>query len=145
MRKSNSNSEININSKINKRKYVSSKNCITREKLGKRQSDSRLSLPALAKILNLENNQEEAGKREKYILSILKNDIGFQLGNKTWVRDTPLQERERILDELYHKVKSVYDYDKELLEVIVRRASYYMMQGRLRRERRAAAKLRKQK
>ncbi|AOA61750.1 hypothetical protein PP7435_CHR1-0451 [Komagataella phaffii CBS 7435] len=108
----------------------------------KKISDSRLSLPELSKILNLANNQKEASVREKNILNILQTTLGFPLGLKTWIRDTSSQERDALIDQLYVNVQENYNYgySKEILEIIIRRASYYMMQGRLRRERRAMRK-----
>ncbi|ANZ73253.1 BA75_01398T0 [Komagataella pastoris] len=108
----------------------------------KKISDSRLSLPELSKILNLANNQKEASIREKNILNILQTTLGFPLGLKTWIRDTSSQERDALIDQLYINVQQNYNYgySKEILEIIIRRASYYMMQGRLRRERRAMRK-----
>lgn len=108
----------------------------------KKISDSRLSLAQLAIVLNLQGNEEETGKREKNILNILKNELNFPIGEKTWIRDTPLVERDRIIHNLTELVESrfKYGYNKRILSIIVRRASYYMMQGRLRRERRLKRK-----
>lgn len=105
---------------------------------GKRVSDSRMSLVQLAVVLGLGENTVEASKREKQILSILKEELGFPLGQKTWIRDTPAEERDQLMDALLVRVeqKYHYGYDKDALSVVVRRASYYLMQGRLRRERR---------
>lgn len=104
----------------------------------KKLCDSRLSLTQLSLVLNLEGNDAETALREKNILHILRNDLGFPIGEKTWIRDTPPSERERILAELTQLVESTYHYgySKKILAIIVRRASYYMMQGRLRRQRR---------
>ncbi|GMM44943.1 hypothetical protein DAPK24_015180 [Pichia kluyveri] len=108
----------------------------------KKISDSRLSLAQLSIVLNLKGNDEETAKREKNILEILKNDLNFPIGEKTWIRDTPLIEREKIINKLTDLVelKFNYGYNKKILSIIVRRASYYMMQGRLRRERRLKRK-----
>lgn len=104
----------------------------------KKISDSRLSLAQLSIVLNLEGKDDETARREKNILKILKTDLNFPIGEKTWIRDTPVEERERLLDSLTSKVEEIYHYgySKKTLSIIVRRASYYMMQGRLRRERR---------
>lgn len=114
-------------------------------KTGKKISDSRLSLAQLSVVLNLKGNDEETAKREKNILNILKNDLHFPIGEKTWIRDTPINERHRILNELTDLVENRfhYGYSKKILSIIVRRASYYMMQGRLRRQRRLQRKLKK--
>jgi hypothetical protein len=108
----------------------------------KKISDSRLSLSQLSIVLNLEGNDEETAKREKNILNILKNDLNFPIGEKTWIRDTPSIERECIINKLTELVEQYYNYgySKKTLSIIVRRASYYMMQGRLRRERRLQRK-----
>lgn len=108
----------------------------------KKISDSRLSLAQLSIVLNLEGNDDETARREKNILKILKEDLNFPIGEKTWIRDTPVDERERLMTELTGKVEQVhgYGYSKKTLSIIVRRASYYMMQGRLRRERRLQRK-----
>lgn len=108
----------------------------------KKLSDSRLSLTQLSIVLNLEGNDNETATREKNILNILRNDINFPIGEKTWIRDTPPNERERILTELTMQVENQfhYGYSKKILAIIVRRASYYMMQGRLRRQRRLKRK-----
>lgn len=105
---------------------------------GKRVSDSRLSLAQLSIVLGLGTNVQEASKREKQILAVLKDELGFALGERTWIRDTPPEERKRLIDDLYIIVEQRYGYgyDKDALSVVVRRASYYLMQGRLRRQRR---------
>lgn len=120
----------------------SQKNTFTIVAGNKKISDSRLSLAQLSIVLHLENNEEETAKREKNILQILKTDLNFPIGEKTWIRDTPSHERERIIKQLTFMVeeKFHYGYSKRTLSIIVRRASYYMMQGRLRRERRQQRK-----
>ncbi|SCU94506.1 LANO_0E06986g1_1 [Lachancea nothofagi CBS 11611] len=103
-------------------------------------SDSRLSAQGLAEVLNL-NSAEEALRRERFILDIFERELHYPLGYKTWVRDTSKEYRTQLLDQLYHRVIQTYpEYDKPVLETIIRRATYYMMQSRLRRERRAKAK-----
>lgn len=106
----------------------------------KKVSDSRLSAQGLAKVLNLDS-PEEALKRERYILDIFENELHYPLGYKTWVRDTFKDYRVKLIDQLHERVKHRYpEYDHSVLETIIRRATYYMMQSRLRRERRARAK-----
>lgn len=81
-------------------------------------------------------------KVEKFVLNIFVKDLGFPLGYKTWIRDTNEKYRTYLLQELYAKVRPTYpELNKNLLETIVKRATYSMMQGRLRKERRAASKL----
>lgn len=106
----------------------------------KKVSDSRLSAQGLAKVLKLDS-PEEALKRERYILDIFENELHYPLGYKTWVRDTFKDYRVKLIDQLHERVKHKYpEYDHAVLETIIRRATYYMMQSRLRRERRARAK-----
>ncbi|CCF59529.1 hypothetical protein KAFR_0H01190 [Kazachstania africana CBS 2517] len=108
--------------------------------LGKKVSDSRLSAQGLAEVLKLDTPQE-ALKRERYILDIFQNELHYPLGYKTWIRDTDKVERAELIEKLYDRVKSKYpEYDHNILETIIRRATYYMMQSRLRRERRAKVK-----
>jgi hypothetical protein len=102
----------------------------------RKQSESRISLPELYQRMGLGHNHEEARTREQKILNILRQQ-GFKLGEKTWIRDTTDQVRTAIIQEIYRQTFADYGYSKELLEVIVRRGSYYMMQGRLRRIRRS--------
>lgn len=108
----------------------------------KKISDSRLSAHGLAEVLLLDS-PEEALKRERYILDIFENELHYPLGYKTWVRDTSKDQRVDLISKLHSMVKEKhpeYDYDFATLETIIRRATYYMMQSRLRRERRARAK-----
>ena len=110
----------------------------------KKVSDSRLSAQGLAQVLHLDS-PEEALQREKYILQIFEEDLHYPLGYKTWIRDTEKEERTELINELYDRVKGRYpDYNHEILETIIRRATYYMMQSRLRRERRAKNKNKEQ-
>ena len=109
----------------------------------KKVSDSRLSARGLAEVLNL-SSPAEALYREKFILDIFEKELHYPLGYKTWVRGTTKEYRTRILYQLHQRVKTRYpEYDEKVLEIIIRRATYYMMQSRLRRERRARAKANK--
>lgn len=109
----------------------------------KKVSDSRLSAQGLAEVLNLDS-AEEALRRERFILDIFERELHYPLGYKTWVRDTSKEYRTQLLDQLHSRVVKTYpEYDKPVLETIIRRATYYMMQSRLRRERRAKAKLKR--
>ena len=106
----------------------------------KKCSDARLSAVGLAKKLNLSSPQE-ALEREKYILSIFQNELHYPLGYKTWIRDTDKETRKQLIEQLHDIVRVKYpEYDKNILETIIRRATYSMMQSRLRRERRAKTK-----
>ncbi|ODV96187.1 hypothetical protein PACTADRAFT_33366 [Pachysolen tannophilus NRRL Y-2460] len=108
----------------------------------RRHSDSRLSLAELTSFLKLGDDLKETATREKNILTVLKDELGFELGLKTWIRDTSLAKRVQLIENLTEIVENRYHYgyDKKIIEVIVRRASYYTMQGRLRRERRIEQK-----
>ncbi|CAI4054967.1 hypothetical protein SKDZ_02G0780 [Saccharomyces kudriavzevii ZP591] len=109
----------------------------------KKISDSRLSAEGLAKVLNLES-PEEALKRERFILGIFQNELNYPLGYKTWIRDTTKDYRTKLINQLHERVKVKYpEYDQSILETIIRRGTYYMMQSRLRRERRMKLKERK--
>lgn len=111
---------------------------------GRRVSDSRLSAQGLAEVLNLES-PDEALKRERFILDIFETELHYPLGYKTWVRDTSKPYRAKLIEQLHDRVRGTYpEYDKGVLETIIRRATYYMMQSRLRRERRAKAKSRRE-
>lgn len=103
-------------------------------------SDARLSAIGLAKKLNLSTPQE-ALERERYILDIFQNELKYPLGYKTWIRDTDKKTRKYLIEELHSRVRGRYpEYDVNILETIIRRATYSMMQSRLRRERRAKIK-----
>ena len=102
----------------------------------RKQSESRISLPELFIRMGLADNHEVARKREQRVLNLLRQQ-GFKLGERTWIRDTTEQERRQIIDEIYRQTFDEYGYGKDLIEVIIRRGSYYLMQGRLRRLRRS--------
>ncbi|QHS71538.1 uncharacterized protein SPAR_B00770 [Saccharomyces paradoxus] len=109
----------------------------------KKISDSRLSAEGLAKVLNLES-PEEALKRERFILGIFQNELNYPLGYKTWIRDTTKEYRTNLINQLHERVRVKYpEYNQSILETIIRRGTYYMMQSRLRRERRMKLKERK--
>ncbi|CAR29619.1 ZYRO0G13002p [Zygosaccharomyces rouxii] len=111
---------------------------------GRRVSDSRLSAQGLAEVLRLDS-PDEALKRERFILDIFETELHYPLGYKTWVRDTSKDYRHKLIDQLYDRVRGTYpEYDRNVLETIIRRATYYIMQSRLRRERRAKAKSRRE-
>ncbi|KAK9468728.1 hypothetical protein V1512DRAFT_257762 [Lipomyces arxii] len=107
-----------------------------RPRAPRKQSESRIPLPDLHARMGLGHDPDEARTREQHILSILQ-DQGFPLGERTWIRDTEEKDRRRMIDEIYRQTRDLYGYDRPLLEVIVRRGAYYLMQGRLRRLRRS--------
>uniref|UniRef100_A0A060THW9 ARAD1D34650p n=1 Tax=Blastobotrys adeninivorans TaxID=409370 RepID=A0A060THW9_BLAAD len=102
----------------------------------RRKSESRISLPELYERMGLKHDHKEASKREQRVLSLLKSQ-GFRLGEQTWIRDTSEADRRAIIDYIHSQTYQEYGYSKQLIEVIIRRGSYYLMQGRLRRIRRA--------
>ncbi|KAK9248771.1 hypothetical protein V1506DRAFT_202532 [Lipomyces tetrasporus] len=104
----------------------------------RKQSESRIPLPDLHARMGLAHDPDEARAREQHILGILQ-DQGFPLGERTWIRDTEEKDRRRIIEEIYRQTRDLYGYERSLLEVIVRRGAYYLMQGRLRRLRRSKA------
>ncbi|CCH45795.1 Autophagy-related protein [Wickerhamomyces ciferrii] len=106
----------------------------------KKNLDSRLSLQKLGEILQT-SSLDETIKIEQFILKIFQDELGFPLGYKTWIRDTNEEYRRFLIEELYNRVNPKYpSMTKNLLETVVKRATYSMMQGRLRKERRAAIK-----
>lgn len=107
--------------------------------------DSRLSLQRLGEILKT-SSSDETMRIEKFILNIFEKDLGFPLGYKTWIRDTNENHRKYLLDEVYKRVNPTYpELTKSLLETVIKRATYSMMQGRLRKERRALTKANRKK
>jgi hypothetical protein len=103
--------------------------------------DSRLSIVRLGEILKT-SSQEETMKVEKFILDVFSKELNFPLGYKTWIRDTSEEFREQLLDQLFERVNPKYpSLTRQLLETVVKRATYSKMQGRLRKERRAANKM----
>lgn len=99
---------------------------------------SRLNIFELSKILDLDDFDISLTKEiEINILEIFKEYCNFNLGYRTWIRDTTKDERRRVIDLLYSYTSPVYpEFDRFKLEVIIRRGSYSLMQSRLRRDRR---------
>ncbi|ODQ65811.1 hypothetical protein NADFUDRAFT_82772 [Nadsonia fulvescens var. elongata DSM 6958] len=100
-----------------------------------KQNESRLSLPNLYILMGLATNHKEAAFREKKILGMLESR-GFKLGEQTWIRDTTETFRKDILDWIYNDTFADFGYDKDLIEIIIKRNCYYVMQGKLRKIRR---------
>lgn len=98
----------------------------------RKPSDTRITLPELYERMGLGDDHSEARKREQRILELLRQS-GFKLGEQTWVRDTQEADRKKIIEELYTLTYPEYGYSKDLIELIVRRGCYYVMQGRLRK------------
>lgn len=86
--------------------------------------------------MGLSHDPEEARNRENRVLSLLKSR-GFKLGEQTWIRDTTPAVRQEIVDFIHASTVQEYGYSKYMIEVVIRRACYHLMQGRLRRIRRA--------
>lgn len=118
---------------------------------GKSISDSRLSTESLRQSFQL-SSASAANKLEEYIEKLLVEHCNFQLGYRTWVRDTEKDEREEILKVLEFQLNKNLDYlceitgiDKKLekrsIETIVRKCTYAKQQSRLRKERRKAAQM----
>lgn len=102
--------------------------------------DSRLSLKRLGQVLG-SASIEETAEMERNILEVFEHVIGFPLGHRTWIRDTTEQYRNQTLEELLSHIRPLYPrLTRDHLETVVKRATYSVMQGRLRKERRAAAK-----
>ena len=116
---------------------------------GKSISDSRLSTESLRQSFQL-SSATAANKLEEFIEKLLVEHCNFQLGYRTWVRDTEKDEREDILNVLEYQLNNNMDYlyeitglnkklEKRSIETIVRKCTYAKQQSRLRKERRKAA------
>ncbi|XBW38011.1 hypothetical protein QEN19_003596 [Hanseniaspora menglaensis] len=116
---------------------------------GKSISDSRLSTESLRQTFQLPS-VKAATRLEAHVEKLLTENCNFQLGYKTWVRDTQKDEREQILDVLEEKLNEDVDFlisitgrtrklEKRSIETIVRKCTYAKQQSRLRKERRKAA------
>ncbi|KAK9330230.1 hypothetical protein V1520DRAFT_133870 [Lipomyces starkeyi] len=105
----------------------------------RKQCESRIPFPDLYARMGLAHDPDKARSREQHILRILA-DEGFPIGERKWIRDTEAKERQRIIEKkIYCQARELYGYTHQLLELIVRRAVYYLMQGHLRRLRRSQA------
>ncbi|CCH62269.1 hypothetical protein TBLA_0G03320 [Henningerozyma blattae CBS 6284] len=105
---------------------------------------SRLSINKLTELLNLKN-KEETILIEKKLICILREELKFPIGEKTWIKDTSKEYRTELIHQLYERVTDEYpNLSIELIDTIIRRAGYSMMQTRLRRERRARARAKAQ-
>ncbi|KAL6935633.1 uncharacterized protein HGUI_02478 [Hanseniaspora guilliermondii] len=139
----------------NKSQEVQDENTIKVKKVyntrGKSISDSRLSTESLRQSFQL-SSASAANKLEEYIESLLVEHCNFQLGYRTWVRDTEKDEREKILNTLEFQLNKNVDYLKEItgidkklkkrsIETIVRKCTYAKQQSRLRKERRKIAQM----
>lgn len=83
---------------------------------------------------------------EKVVLEIFQKKIGYPLGHKRWMRDNTARQRAVFIDSLWRYTAILFpDLDQFCLEVIIRKAAYAKMQGRLRRERRRGQAVRRSK
>lgn len=101
----------------------------------RRRSISKMPLSQLYQVMGLSHNHGEALEREERIMLLLERH-GFEVGEKTWIRDTEESQRRAILDSIYTETFKNYGYSKRLLEAIIRRGTYARMQSNLRRRRR---------
>lgn len=106
---------------------------------GRNRSISKMPLSDLYSRMGLANDHEEAKSREERIMNIVRRE-GFEVGHRTWIRDTDEDLRRRIIDELHRQTVRQYRYSKKTLEIIVRRGTYARMQSRLRQVRRHSKK-----
>lgn len=115
---------------------------------GKSISDSRLSTESLRQSFQLPS-AKAATRLEAHVEKLLTDHCNFQLGYKTWVRDTEKDERDHILNILEQKLNEDMDFlsgitgktkkiEKRSIETIVRKCTYAKQQSRLRKERRKA-------
>lgn len=99
---------------------------------------SRINIKELSQILELHDYHINLTRDlELSILKIFQTSCKFELGYKTWIRDTNKMERQDLINKLHSLTQHWYpELTKFKLEVIIRRGSYSIMQRRLRRERR---------
>lgn len=97
----------------------------------RRHTEARISMAQLYDRMGLADDPTEAGRRESCIMELLRK-AGFEIGHKTWIRDTDESTRTRIIQDIFISTYDEFGYDKDLLELIVRRSAYYQMQRRLR-------------
>lgn len=99
---------------------------------------SRLNIYELSRILGLQNYKIKLTRDIEFnILEMFRSYCDFHIGFQTWVRGTTKAQRTKLIDRLATVVRPFYpEFSKFQLEIIVRRASYSMMQSRLRRRRR---------
>ena len=100
---------------------------------------SRLNIYELSKLLNLDKWSIELTREiEGNILELFSFYCGFELGYKTWIRDTKKSTRTVLLERLHRLTLVFYpEICMQTLGVIIRRGTYSIMQSRLRKERRS--------
>lgn len=94
----------------------------------------------LAFLLGLQGyNVDLTIEIEKNVLRILQEWCGFRLGQQSWVRDTSEANRRQLIDYLHSFTNVCYpEITRGQLEIIVKRGAYNIMQGRLRKQRKAS-------
>lgn len=99
---------------------------------------SRINIHELSHILELDDfNISLTREIEVKVLKIFQFYCKFELGSKTWIRDTNKAQRKELITKLHGYTSAWYpELTIFKLEVIIRRGSYSIMQRRLRRERR---------
>lgn len=107
------------------------------------KNSSRISLPKLYALMNLSHNPDLANQRINTILQLLEAQ-GFLLTKQTWIRDTTKQQRQRIIRHIRDTTFAEFGYTEELIEIVIKRNSYYLMQGKLRKIRRRKKKMENQ-
>lgn len=103
---------------------------------GRTRSISKMPLSELYALMGLAHDHDEAKRRETKIMEVLRSE-GFDVGRKTWIRDTPEPKRRDIIQKLMAESRE-WGYTPGVLEIIVRRGTYARMQSRLRQNRRQA-------
>ncbi|CUM49760.1 uncharacterized protein AC631_03281 [Debaryomyces fabryi] len=116
--------------------YVNKMNKIS--KIDNDKYFSRINIHELSHILELDNlNISLTREIELKVLKVFQLYCKFELGHKTWIRDTNKPQRKDLITKLRNYISTWYpELNKFKLEVIIRRGSYSIMQRRLRRERR---------
>lgn len=116
--------------------YVNKMNKIS--KIGNDKYFSRINIHELSHILELDHyNISLTREIELKVLKVFQLYCKFELGHKTWIRDTNKPQRKDLIAKLRNYISTWYpELSKFKLEVIIRRGSYSIMQRRLRRERR---------
>jgi hypothetical protein len=100
---------------------------------------SRLNIYELSKLLHLDKWSINLTREiEGNILELFSFYCGFELGYKTWIRDTKKSTRTVLLERLHRLTLVFYpEICMQTLGVIIRRGTYSIMQSRLRKERRS--------
>lgn len=98
----------------------------------------RMNLFELLEVLGLTRYNILLTKEIEWnVLQAFARVCKFPLGYKTWIRDVKREQRVRLLTKLHCFMRKWYpELDMEMLEAIVKRGTYGLMQSRLRRERR---------